>query len=154
MASRHSHAPTNMINQVWSAGSAKREIYHETHCKLRSSAAVGTYDNPNEFPEGGLTDTPLWKAAGLRRDAIASYVCLGCCGDVGQSAFYCYICFTHHQKACFVITTPTSVISFIINTLSTCKINLSSLKQHETTKVLLRIADELILRQRKQITNN
>ena len=70
------------------------------------------------------------------------------------TAFYCYICFTHHQKACFSFISTTSVIRFIINTLSTCKINLSSLKQHETTKVLLRIVDELILRQRKQITNN
>lgn len=53
-----------------------------------------------------------------------------------------------------MITTYTSVIRFIINTLSTCKINLSYLKQDETTKVLRRLADELILRQRKQITNN
>ena len=118
-----------------------------------SCEAVGTYDNPNEFPEGGLTDTPLWKAAWLRRDAIASYVCLGCCGDVGQSAFYCYICFTHHYRACFSFISTTSVIRFIINVLSTCKINLSSLKQDETTKVLLRLSNELILRQRKQITD-
>lgn len=70
------------------------------------------------------------------------------------TAFYCYICFTHHQKACFSFISTISVIHFIINVLSTCKINLSSLKQHETTKVLLRLSDELILRQRKQITNN
>ena len=38
-------------------GSAKRDLLSETHCKLRSSAAVGTNDNPSpqQFREAGLT---------------------------------------------------------------------------------------------------
>ena len=31
---------------VWAADSAERDLYHETHCKLRSSAAVGTCEPP------------------------------------------------------------------------------------------------------------
>ena len=39
-------------------GSAKRDLLSETHCKLRSSAAVGTNDTPplhKQFREAGLT---------------------------------------------------------------------------------------------------
>ena len=38
-------------------GSAKRDLPSETHCKLRSSAAVGTNDNTpsQQFREAGLT---------------------------------------------------------------------------------------------------
>ena len=52
MASRRSHAPTNnqqIEYELWGSwykvtyySSAKRDLYQETHCKLRSSAAVGT----------------------------------------------------------------------------------------------------------------
>ena len=35
--------PRTQADWVWAAGSAERDLYNETHCKLRSSAAVGTY---------------------------------------------------------------------------------------------------------------
>ena len=35
--------PRMQTDWVWAAGSAERDLYNETHCKLRSSAAVGTY---------------------------------------------------------------------------------------------------------------
>ena len=55
MASRRGHAPTNDLQieyELW--GSAKRDLYNETHCKLRSSAAVGTCDTstPYSSPKG------------------------------------------------------------------------------------------------------
>ena len=53
MASRRSHAPTHKLIEYELLGSAERDLFHETHCKLRSSAAVGKSDTPkNEFPEG------------------------------------------------------------------------------------------------------
>ena len=56
MASRRSHAPLDSkLIEYELLGSAERDLYHETRCKLRSSAAVGKSDTPqNEFPEGGL----------------------------------------------------------------------------------------------------
>ena len=45
-------------NEALAAGSAERDLYHETHCKLRSSAAVGyvRYLHLNIVPRRG-TDT-------------------------------------------------------------------------------------------------
>ena len=46
--------PRMQSDWVWAAGSAERDLYHETHCKLRSSAAVGTCDTstPYSSPKG------------------------------------------------------------------------------------------------------
>jgi hypothetical protein len=41
---------------VWAAGSAERDLYHETHCKLRSSAAVGTCDTSTHIVPRRGTD--------------------------------------------------------------------------------------------------
>ena len=49
MASRHSHAPTHKLIEYELLGSAERDLYHETHCKLRSSAAVGTCDTSTTY---------------------------------------------------------------------------------------------------------
>ena len=75
MASRRSPAPTyskslvashprTRADWVWADGtklhitaasSAERDLYHETHCKLRSSAAVGKYAPPKmSSPKGDL----------------------------------------------------------------------------------------------------
>ena len=42
-------------NEALAAGSAERDLYHETHCKLRSSAAVGyvRYLHLNIVPRRG-----------------------------------------------------------------------------------------------------
>ena len=54
MASRHSHAPTNSkLIEYELLGSAERDLFHETHCKLRSSAAVGKYETPNKSSPKG-----------------------------------------------------------------------------------------------------
>ena len=52
--------PQMQADWVWAAGSAERDLYHETHCKLRSSAAVGTCATsslPYIVPRRG---TDLW----------------------------------------------------------------------------------------------
>ena len=43
MASRRSPAPTNASRLSMGCGFRGADLYNETHCKLRSSAAVGTY---------------------------------------------------------------------------------------------------------------
>jgi len=57
MASRRSHAATNDQQIEFELRVPRSGTYiMKTHCKLRSSAAVGKSDTPqNEFPEGGLT---------------------------------------------------------------------------------------------------
>ena len=56
MASRRSHAPTHKLIEYELLGSAERDLFHETHCKLRSSAAVGTCDTSTTYssPKGDL----------------------------------------------------------------------------------------------------
>ena len=48
--------PRKEADWVWAAGSAKRDLYHETHCKLRSSAAVGTIWYPTPIVPRRGTD--------------------------------------------------------------------------------------------------
>ena len=57
MASRRSHALTNDQQIEFELQIPRSGTYiMKTHCKLRSSAAVGKYDTPkNEFPKWGLT---------------------------------------------------------------------------------------------------
>ena len=55
MASRRSHAPLDSkLIEYELLGSAERDLFHETHCKLRSSAAVGTCDTSTTYssPKG------------------------------------------------------------------------------------------------------
>ena len=46
--------PRTQADWVWAAGSAERDLYNETHCKLRSSAAVGTYAQKMSSLKGDL----------------------------------------------------------------------------------------------------
>ena len=49
-----SHAPINASRLSMNCWFREAGPYHETHCKLRSSAAVGTYDTstPYSSPKG------------------------------------------------------------------------------------------------------
>ena len=50
MTSRRSHAPLDSkLIEYELLGSAERDLFHETHCKLRSSAAVGTCDTSTTY---------------------------------------------------------------------------------------------------------
>ena len=80
MASRHSHAPTNDSRLSMSCGfrGAGPSIRNPLQAAKQRSCGYVRYLHLNTVPRRG-TDDLLWKAAWLRRDAIASYVCFVCC---------------------------------------------------------------------------
>ena len=56
MARAHEHNQQNKLRNHKQRGSAKRDLPSETHCKLRSSAAVGTDNHPTTTVPRSGTD--------------------------------------------------------------------------------------------------